>query len=360
MIRTVIQGTGHYLPENIIKNNNFLNYNFYNNKGSKINKSNKEIIEKFHEITEIEERRYVSDNFSSSDIAAIAAKKALEDAKINKELIDYVITAHNYGDINPQYKQSDMLPSISARVKNILGIKNNKCRPYDMIFGCPGWVEGLILADQLIRANHAKNILVTGSDTLSRVIDPHDINAMIFADGAGAVVLSAVETNENIGIINYDSRSDNGEELKYLFNGPSLKSDYKDSMININMNGRKIYEYALTIVPVMLKALLHNNSLSIKDIKKIFIHQANAKMDYAILKRLLKCYNLSIQDKKYFNIMPMSIQKFGNSSVATVPTLLDIVLKGQMPEHKINSKDTILLSSLGAGMNINAVIYRFP
>lgn len=360
MIRTVIKGTGHYLPEKIISNNNFLNYNFYNKKASKIDKSNKEIIEKFHQITEIEERRYVSDNLSSSDIAAIAAKQALEDAKINKEVIDYVITAHNYGDINPISKQSDMLPSISARVKNILGIKNNKCRPYDMIFGCPGWVEGLILADKLIKSNNAKHILVTGSDTLSRVIDPHDINSMIFSDGAGAAVLSAVKTNENIGIINYESRSDNGEELKYLFNGPSIKSDYKDSMININMNGRKIYEYALTIVPEMIRKLLNNNSLSIQDIKKIFIHQANAKMDYAILKRLLKFYNLSINDKKCLNIMPMSIQKFGNSSVATVPTLLDIVLKGKMPEHKINRKDTILISSLGAGMNINAIIYKFP
>lgn len=360
MIRTVIKGTGHYLPEKIIKNNNFLNYNFYSKKGYKIDKSNKDIIDKFYEITEIEERRYVNDNLSSSDIAAIAAKNALEDAKIDKEVIDYIITAHNYGDINTKSKQSDMLPSISARVKNILGIKNNKCRPYDMIFGCPGWVEGLILADQLIKSNNAKNILVTGSDTLSRVIDPHDINAMIFSDGAGAAVLSAVKTNENIGIINYDSKSYNGEELKYLFNGPSVKSDYTDSMININMNGRKIYEYALTIVPVMLRELLDSNYLSIKDIKKIFIHQANAKMDYAILKRLLHFYNLSIYDKKYLNIMPMSIQKFGNSSVATVPTLLDIVLKGKMPQHKINEKDTILISSLGAGMNINAIIYRFP
>ncbi|XOD67069.1 MAG: 3-oxoacyl-ACP synthase III family protein [Flavobacteriales bacterium Tduv] len=361
MIRTVIQGTGHYLPEKIVKNSDFLHYEFYDNKGSRIDKSNEEIIRKFQEITEIEERRYVPENLSSSDIATIAAQRALEETAIDKEHLDYVITAHNYGDIHPISRQSDMLPSISARVKNKLGIKNNRCRPYDMVFGCPGWIEGLILADQLIKSGHARHILVTGSDTLSKVIDPHDRNAMIFSDGAGAAVLSTVETDQNIGILDYDSRSDNEEELNYLFNGPSINPYYTKSMVNISMNGRKIYEYALTIVPLILKKLLEKNNLEVKDIKKILIHQANSKMDHAILKRLLKFYNHPNDKKTCLDLMPMSIQKLGNSSVATVPTLLDRVLKGYMPPHELTPGDTILMASLGAGMNINAIIYRsFP
>lgn len=359
MIRSVIQGTGHYLPKKIIKNNNFLYCDFYK-KGSKIDKSNEEIIKKFEKITTIKKRRYVTNDLVTSDIATITAQKALDDAHIDKETLDYVITAHNYGDIQLISHQSDMMPSISARVKNKLGIKNNKCRPYDMIFGCPGWIEGLILSDQLIKSNHAKHILIIGADTLSKVLDPHSPNSMIFSDGAGAAILSGIETDQEIGILHYESQSDNGDELNYLFNGPSINLNYTKSVINISMNGRKIYEYALTIVPIMLKNMIDKNKLSLKDIKKFLIHQANAKMDYAILKKLLSFYDYPNDDSIYLDLLPMTIQDLGNSSVATVPTLLDRILKGYIPRHKINPGDTIIMTSLGAGMHTNAIIYRFP
>lgn len=359
MIKTIIKGTGHYLPNKIIYNNDFINNHFYDKKGIKIKKSNNEIIKKFHQITGIEERRYIDNNLSNSDIATIAGKKAINNAKIDKEKLDYIIAAHNYGDINIKYKQTDIMPSISAKIKNKLGIKNIKCKPYDMIFGCAGWVEGVILANQLIKSNFAKNILVTGSDTLSRAIDIYDINSMIFSDGAGAVILSGQKTTQNIGILHYDSRSDNEEHLNYLFNGPSLNKK-SNNILKINMNGKKIYEYAIQTVPIMLKTFLQKNAFNINDIKKIFLHQANEKMDYAILNRLLKLYKISKNNEKYAHIMPMTIKKLGNSSVATIPTLIDIVLKGQLPPHKIKSGDNILISSLGASMNINAIIYRFP
>ncbi|WP_185862067.1 3-oxoacyl-ACP synthase III family protein [Blattabacterium cuenoti] len=362
MIRSIITGTGHYLPNKIIKSDHFFKHKFYDKNG-KILKSNEEIIEKFQKITEIEERRYINKDLLNSDIATIAAKRALINSKINKEKIDYIISAHNYGDIHPVSYQSDFMPSIAARVKNKLQIKNKKCRPYDMIFGCPGWIEGMILADQLLRSKYAKNILITSSETLSKVIDPHDRNAMIFSDGAGAAVLSSIEylENEKNGIIHYDTQCNNNDELHYLTNGPSLNPNYKKSLVNIKMNGRRIYEYALTEVPNMLKNILDHADLHLKDIKKIIIHQANAKMDYAILKRLLKLYNWTSLSKDFYKkIMPMTIQKFGNSSVATVPTLLDLIIQGRMPPHEIKPGDTILMASLGAGMNINGMIYRFP
>ncbi|AER40790.1 MAG: 3-oxoacyl-ACP synthase III family protein [Flavobacteriales bacterium] len=363
MIRSIITGTGHYLPKNIIKSNHFLKYVFYDQKGLKIEKSNEEIINKFQKITEIEERRYINNSLLNSDIATIAAKRALNNSKIYKEEIDYIISAHNYGDINPISFQSDLMPSIAARVKNKLEIKNKKCRPYDMIFGCTGWIEGMILADQLLQAKYAKNILITSSETLSKAIDPHDRNSMIFSDGAGAAVLSSIEIEEeNLGIIYYDTQCNNNEELHYLNNGPSLNPSYKKSLVNIRMNGRRIYEYALTEVPIMLKRILDHANLHLKDIKKILIHQANAKMDYAILKRLLKLYNYNNAKTKDFckKLMPMTIQKYGNSSVATVPTLLDLILQKRMLPHEIHPGDTILMASLGAGMNINGMIYRFP
>ncbi|WP_185850301.1 3-oxoacyl-ACP synthase III family protein [Blattabacterium cuenoti] len=364
MICSIITGTGHYLPNEIIRNDHFLKYEFYDKRG-KIDQSNEEIIKKFQDITEIKERRYIDKGLLNSDIATIAAKKALYNSKIYKEKIDYIISAHNYGDIHPLSFQSNIMPSISARVKNKLKIKNRRCKPYDMIFGCPGWIEGMILADQLLQSKYAKNILITSSETLSKVIDPHDRNAMIFSDGAGAVVLSAIDIkslkNEKNGIIYYDSQCDNNEEFHYLTNGPSLNPNYKKSLINIRMNGRRIYEYALTKVPNMLKNILDKAGIHLNDIKKIIIHQANAKMDYAIIKRLLRLYNYSSLNKEFISkIMPMTIQKFGNSSVATVPTLLDLILKGKMLPHEINPGDTILMASLGAGMNVNGMIYRFP
>lgn len=110
----------------------------------------------------------------------------------------------------------------------------------------------------------------------------------------------------------------------------------------------------------MLKNMIDKNKLSLKDIKKFLIHQANAKMDYAILKKLLSFYDYPNDDSIYLDLLPMTIQDLGNSSVATVPTLLDRILKGYIPRHKINPGDTIIMTSLGAGMHTNAIIYRFP
>lgn len=360
MIRSIIRGTGHYLPDTIVENSEFLTHVFFESQGKKSEKKNEEIIKKLQEITEIKRRRYAKSSMLNSDIGTLAAQKALTDAQVNKEALDYIIAAHNYGDIRAGSHQSDMMPSIAARIKHKLNIQNPRCRPYDMIFGCPGWVEGLILADQLLKGGHAKNILVVGSEILSRVVDPHDRNAMIFSDGAGAALLCAEETDRNIGIVHYDSQCDNNQELYYLANGPSVNPDYKSSEVNIRMNGRRIYEYALTVVPSLLKKTIDDASLFIDDIQKILIHQANAKMDYAILKKLLELYKKDANEDRYKKMMPMTIQELGNSSVATVPTLLDKLLKGELTGHCVQSEDSIVMASLGAGMNSNVVIYRFP
>lgn len=120
------------------------------------------------------------------------------------------------------------------------------------------------------------------------------------------------------------------------------------------MHGRKVYEFALSHVPKAMKACLENSGKSIKDLKKIFIHQANEKMDEAIVKRFYRLYREPVPE----NVLPMSIQKLGNSSVATVPTLYDMVLKDQYPEHKLEKGDLIIFASVGAGMNINAITYQ--
>lgn len=355
MPNTIIIGSGSYLPTRIIGREHFKDSVFYTDEGEKIDKPNDEVIQKFVDITEIENRRYLEDDEFNSDLGHRAAQEAIEDSKINPEELDYIIYASNFGEVNKD-GMTNFMPSMSARVKNKLGIKNRNCVNYDMIFGCPGWVEAMIMADTLIKAKKAKLILVVGSETLSRVVDAYDRNKMIFADGAGAVVVTATD-DESVGIISDSTICDNDLELNYLENSPSLKLDEDRRPLYIRMHGRKIYEYALKNVPVAIKETIDKANLTLKDIDKILIHQANAKMDYAMISRLHKLYNIKDYDHA---IAPMTIQDFGNSSVATIPTMFDLILKGKMKDQKFKEKGNIVFTSVGAGMNINAIVYRFP
>ena len=136
-----ITGSGSYIPKLVQDNSNFLDREFFDNEGNKIETNNDEIIEKFQKITGIKERRYAKDELNTSDIAYLAAKNAIENAKIDPEKIDYIILAHNFGNASNHTTQIDIFPSLSVRVKNLLKIKNPKCVAYDILFGCPGWLE---------------------------------------------------------------------------------------------------------------------------------------------------------------------------------------------------------------------------
>ena len=353
-MKSIITGTGSYIPKVIKKNSDFLNKEFYGEKNESLEVSNEIIIEKFKGITGIEERRYLEPELQNSDAATIASIIAIKNANINPEEIDQIIFAHNFGDIRYNDKQSDMLPSLASRVKHLLRIKNPNCVAYDIIFGCPGWLQGIIQADNFIQAGIAKKCLVIGAETLSRVVDPHDRDSMIYSDGAGACILE--KGNETTkGILSFASQSFTYDEANYLFFGKSNKIIPNISTRYIKMYGRKIYEFSLNNVPNAMKTALDKSGLPIEKIKKILIHQANEKMDEAIIKRFYQLYDSKIPE----NIMPMSIQKLGNSSVATVPTLLDIILKRNLVNHEINEGDAVLFASVGAGMNINALIYQF-
>ena len=355
MPNTIIIGSGSYIPTKVIGKEHFMDSVFYTDEGDLIDKPNEEVIQKFIEITEIETRRYLEDDEFNSDLGYKAAKEAIYDAQIDQEDLDYIIYASNFGEVD-QNGMTNFMPSMSSRVKNKLGIKNRRTVNYDMIFGCPGWVEAMILADTLIKAKKAKLILVVGSETLSRVTDTFDRNKMIFADGAGAVVVQATD-DETVGIIADSTICDNGPELNYLENSPSLKRDEDRRPLYIRMHGRKIYEYALKNVPDAIKETIDKANLHIDDIDKILIHQANAKMDYAMISRLFKLYGKSDYDH---DVSPMTIQFLGNSSVATIPTMFDLIIKGEMKGQSFKEKGNIVFTSVGAGMNINAIVYRFP
>ena len=157
------------------------------------------------------------------------------------------------------------------------------------------------------------------------------------------------------GILGYCVQSHSQDEVGYLNMGKSYYPDSDPRIRYIKMKGRKVYEYAMKHVPEAMKLCLEKSGIAINELKKIFIHQANEKMDEGIIKELYKLYGIETVPE---NIMPMSIHNLGNSSVATIPTLFDMVQKGLMPQHQLQAGDVILFASVGAGMNINAVSYR--
>lgn len=431
-IYSVITGTGRYIPTKNVKNEAFLNSEFYDSYDKVTDKPTQEIIDKFLEITTIAERRYATEDLLTSDLAFFAAQKAIARAGIDKESLDYVIVAHNFGDVKSGSNRTDNVPSLAARVKGKLGIENPFAIAYDILFGCPGWLQAFIQADYFIRSGDAKRILVIGADVLSRIADPHDRDSMLYADGAGAVILEARESSTPIGILGHVARSDTKAYLNMLNMGKSFRtqgatsntpagtpigaladtsidtpagtqlstSQLDPNHLYLKMNGRRLYQYALETVPLAIKAALDKCGVDITEISKVLIHQANGKMDEAILKRLYALYNIA---EIPANVMPMSISNLGNSSVATLPTLLDLIMRdnlthngeiiddtqngisidsahtsinsanssidsgntssaltenlGTPNNHSIKKGDKIVFASVGAGMNINALVY---
>ncbi len=347
-----ITGTGSYIPKLVVKNEDFENSTFLNADGSTFKHKNEVIIEKFKAITGINERRYVENHLNTSDIAFLAAEKAISDAGIDKEDINYIILAHNFGDVNHGQSQSDTLPSLATRVKHKLRIKNPKCIAYDLLFGCPGWIEGVIQANAFIKSGIASKCLVIGAETLSRIVDPYDRDSMIYSDGAGATIIE--KKSDSGEILAHASASFAYDESHYLFYGKSYNTSTQAQTKYIKMLGRKIYEFAVTNVPKAMFDCLQDSKIDIKEVKKIFIHQANEKMDEAIVKRFYRLYNMEMPK----GIMPMTIGKLGNSSVATIPTLLDRVLHDKLENQEVKKGDTVIFASVGAGMNINAIVYR--
>ncbi|MDD2563865.1 MAG: ketoacyl-ACP synthase III [Salinivirgaceae bacterium] len=354
-LNTIITGTGCYIPEKIVKNSDFLKQVFFEKDKTALTDSQEMIVNKLKDITGISERRWASKDQTASSLATLAAKEAIKDAKIDPETIDQIIVAQNFGDIDIYTNQTDLLPSIASRVKHNLGIQNPSCIPYDIIFGCPGWLQALIQADAYIKAGLAKRCLVIGAEALSRVIDIFDRDSMIFSDGAGAAIVEAVEGDEQRGILSTANMSHTNEEASYLFFGKTYAPNNDSNIRYMKMNGRKIYEYSLMHVPGAMKTALDKTNVPIEKISKILIHQANEKMDEAIVKRFFRLYGVR---RDADEVMPMSIRELGNSSVATIPTLYDLILKGKIPNHSIAKDNYLIFASVGAGMNINAVVYK--
>jgi len=353
MPNSIITASGSYIPPAAIPNEHFLGNEFYGIDGNRLERPNPEIINKLYEITGIRERRYVTDGLLTSDIAAIAAREALDG--LDRESLDYIVVAQNLGDVKRDNIRTDMVPTIAARVKHKLRIKNPYTIALDLPFGCPGWLQAMIMADYYIKSGDAKRILVIGAEILSRVSDPHDIDSMIYADGAGATLVEA--TDQDAGILSHVTRSDTYDSAYLLWLGTSNNPQRNGNELYVKMHGHEIYKYAARVVPEVVRKSLDKAGIDLREVKKVLIHQANGKMDEAILKRLFKLYHIpEIPD----GIMPMTISWCGNSSVATLPTMFDLIRKKKLGGHRLASGDIAVFASVGAGMNINSMVYRMP
>ena len=355
MIRSVIAGTGSHIPPIRVPNADFLNHDFRDAKGAPMSKTNDEIVKQFEAITGIQERRYVADGTVTSDIAYAAAHEALTSSGINGESLDLIIVAHNFGDVQRGGGHPDLVPSLAARVKAKLRISNPRAAAFDLVFGCPGWIQGVITADAMIRAGDIHRAMIIGADTLSRISDPHDRDSMIYADGAGATILEARDDGNN-GILAHAARSDTLDHSTMLTMGPSYKEEVFLEALFLKMEGRKLYKYALQTVAGSMKECLDKAGIPLRDVSKILIHQANGKMDEAIIAALYDIEKMTPPP----DVMPMTISWLGNSSVATVPTLFDLISKGQMNGYAFHHGEIVLFASVGAGMHINAFVYRMP
>ena len=283
----------------------------------------------------------------TSDLAVKAAQAALASAGITSEDLDLIILATSTPD------HLGGFPSTACVVQDKLGA-HTACAAFDVQAVCAGFTYAIATADAFIRCGSYKKVLVIGAETLSRVVDDYDRDSMIFSDGAGACILEHSE-DPNQGILSFSVQSHCNDEAYFLYLGKSYHPEADDATRYIKMKGRKVYEYAIKNVPIAMKACIEKAGVDIKEVKKFFLHQANEKMDEGFIKALYKLYD--IKDIPA-DIMPMSIHELGNSSVATIPTLYDLVHKGKYPEHELEKGDVVIFASVGAGMNINAICYR--
>lgn len=355
-VRMHILGTGAYIPDRRVPNSDFLDVTFFDSGHALLDKPTAEVVAKLEEITKISERRYADDHLCTSDIAALAAEDALSSSGIDRETLDFIIVAHNFGDVAALGQGGDLVPCIAARVKHKLGIANPFSVAYDVIFGCPGWLQGIMQANAWIRSGDGRSGLVIGAEILSRVSDPFDRNRMIFGDGAGATIVGVVPGNPDAGFIRWGCRTDTLNDLGHLGMAGSDNPALAGQGRFLKMNGRSLYKYALRIVPGEIEKVIRSAGLSLRDISAVLIHQANAKMDEAILGQLKKLFDIGEEEEV---VMPMTISWLGNSSVATVPTLLALMMRGKL-SYTPSSGDWVVMASVGAGMNVNAMLYRFP
>jgi 3-oxoacyl-[acyl-carrier-protein] synthase-3 len=355
-LKTIIAATGTHLPERRIENSFFFDRTFLNPDGSSIPKSTEEMVAKLEQITGIKERRYISEKGDSVPLMTKACQNTIDSWGEDKNLIDGIIVAHNAGNMLEGRQGFHTVPNMAALLKHSLGIENHECFAYDILFGCPGWVQGIIQAHQAIQMGDAKNVLVVGIEVASRLVDPYDLDSMILADGCGAAIITADEPEMQGGIISYATYSHALDDVSCIYLDKSYNKEWNDPTL-FKMNGKDVYKYATTWVPKIIKKVLDKAGMNASDVDMFLFHQANGKMLHAFANNLAQMYG--IEGLSFEGKIPVTIDFTGNTSVATIPTMLDLILKGKLEGYNIKPGMKVVFASVGAGMHCNAMVYQF-
>jgi 3-oxoacyl-[acyl-carrier-protein] synthase III len=352
----IIKGMGSFLPVRIIPNEYFLQHHFYEGTGKKSEKPIAEIVAKLEAITGIRERRYIPENETSVPLMTAASANAIANAQLQVNDLQGIIVAHNAGNMLTDGKGIQSVPNMAALLKNALKVENHDCFAYDILFGCPGWVQGVIQAKQILADSEDTNhILVVGIEVASRMLDPHDLDSMIFADGCGACIVSRNDEPQT-GILSYATYSHAQEDIACIYQGSSYNDDFEQQNL-VKMNGREVYKYATTWVPRVIKKALDKIGKNIDDVDMFLFHQANGKMLSAIAHNIATLYER--KDYNFEGKIPTTIEFLGNTSVATIPTMMDLIRQHKLGDFEFKKGQLVVMASVGAGMHCNALVYQF-
>ncbi len=294
------------------------------------------------ERTGIQERRVVSPGEQNSDIAALACRRALENAKLNPQDVDLLIACTTTPDRT--------MPSLAATVQAKLGIANES-GAFDIVSACAGWVVGLSVAEQYIRTGRYRNVLVVGAEALSRIINWKDrTTCVLFGDGAGACVVTAAEEHEKSELLSVHIHADGrfGDALEIPGGGsqmPTSQEVVDQGLQYIRMKGQEVFKHAVRDMADCCNEALEANGLTATDIDWLIPHQANLRIMDAVARKL------NFPTEK----VVVNVHKYGNTSSATIPTAADeYVVNG-----KIKRGDLVLVTTFGGGLSWGSALFRW-
>ncbi len=332
MKRSIIKSTGRYVPDRCVTNEAL---------SKLMETSNEWIVQR----TGIEDRHWVreGEDVGTSDLAYEASIVAMERAGWKPEDLDLIVFATMTPDVN--------VPGSGVFLQNRLGAKNVPA--LDIRQQCTGFLHGLEICDAYIRSEKAQKILLVGAEYQSRYLELTTENrdtSVIFADGAGAVCIEAVETGKEVGIITSILHADGKYSGALRVGLPARKSGKAISPAAIKnnehfpyMDGKTVFKLAVTRLPKVTKELLAKANMKIEDLNMVIPHQANLRINEAFRERI------NIPEEKMYN----NIQRYGNTTAATIPIALDELMEKNM----LKPKDTIMFIGLGAGLTWGGVIY---
>lgn len=323
----IVKGVGSYLPDRVMTNADL---------ASMVETSDEWIVTR----TGIHERRIASPSEATSHMAFIAAKRALENAAISTDEIDLLIV----GTMTPDYP----FPSVACILQNRLGLPS--IAAFDVQAACSGFSYAMEVAEKMLMAGNYRNALIIGADKMSSVVDWTDrATCVLFGDGAGAAVLSKVN-EPAVGILDSQLGSD-GTYLPLLYQeaGGSLNPSSIETISNrqnyLKMNGKELFKVVVRVLEQSILATLDRLQINKEDLACIVPHQANIRIIEALAQRI------ELPLEKFI----INLNKYGNTSAASIPIALDEALRSQ----KIKKGDLILIVAFGAGLTWSTTLIKW-